>query len=174
MQGPEDWRHQLGTWRRQHGWDKCIRRGRCRVGALGAGMLGMSSRRFGTLGGMLGMSSRWVGTLDGTFGLSSWWVGTLLNGVLGVSSWWVGTLDGMLCVSCRQVGVALHQTSATLDHLDKHLFALDLDRCLDENSSEQTPWINLVTPTARQAKAEACDHLRHAQRNIREFVLRPV
>jgi hypothetical protein len=120
------------------------------------------------------MSSRWVGMLEGMFGLSSWWVGMLLNGVLGVSSWWVGTLDGMLCVSCRQVGVALHQTSATLDHLDKHLFALDLDRCLDENSSEQTPWINLVTPTARQAKAEACDHLRHAQRNIREFVLRPV
>jgi ferredoxin len=106
MQGPEDWRHQLGTWPRQHGWDKCIRCGRCRVGALGAGMLGMSSWRVGMLGGMLGMtSSRWVGMLDGMFGLSSWWVGTSLNGVLGVSSWWVGTLDGMLCVSSRQVGV---------------------------------------------------------------------
>jgi hypothetical protein len=34
--------------------------------------------------------------------------------------------------------------------LDKHLFASDLDKRLDDTgSSEQTAWINLVTPTVR-------------------------
>jgi hypothetical protein len=51
--------------------------------------------------------------------------------------------------------------------LDKHLFASDLDKRLDDTgSSEQTAWINLVTPTVRQAKAEADDHLSKSQQDI--------
>jgi hypothetical protein len=75
----------------------------------------------------------------------------------------------------RPAIIALYQTSATLDYLDKRLFALDLDKRLaDTSSSEQTAWINLVTPTVRQAKAEATNHLLRSQRDIREFFIRPV
>ena len=74
----------------------------------------------------------------------------------------------------RPAIVALYQTSATLTYLDKRLFALPLDKRLDLNSSEQRAWISLVTPTVRQAKAEADDHLRQTQPDIRGFFLRPV
>ncbi len=74
----------------------------------------------------------------------------------------------------RPAIVALYQTSATLKYLDKRLFALPLDKRLDLNSSEQRAWISLVTPTVRQAKAEADDHLRQTQPDIRGFFLRPV
>ena len=45
---------------------------------------------------------------------------------------------------------------------------------LDLKSPEQTAWrINVVTPTVRQAKAEAADKIQKARRDIREFFIRP-
>jgi hypothetical protein len=70
--------------------------------------------------------------------------------------------------------VALYKTADSLDYLDKRLFALDLDKRLGLRSSEQTAWINVVTPTVRQAKAEAATHLRNTQHDIREYFTRHV
>jgi hypothetical protein len=69
--------------------------------------------------------------------------------------------------------VALYQAADKLDYLDKRLFELTLDKRLDTKSHEQTAWINLVTPTVRQAKAEAADKLRTTQRDIRRYFILP-
>ena len=63
--------------------------------------------------------------------------------------------------------MALYQTAATLDYLDKRLFELPLLARLDLKSYEQTAWINVVTPTVRQCKAETADKLQKTQRDIR-------
>jgi hypothetical protein len=73
----------------------------------------------------------------------------------------------------RPAILALYASAAKLDYMDKRLFELPLDDRLDLRSSEQVAWINIVTPTVRQAKAEAAHLLRHTQRDIREFLLRP-
>jgi hypothetical protein len=70
--------------------------------------------------------------------------------------------------------VALYQKAASLNYLDKRLFALDLDDRLGLRSSEQAAWINVVSPTVRQAKAEADAHLRNTQHDIREYFTRHV
>jgi hypothetical protein len=70
--------------------------------------------------------------------------------------------------------VALYMTAATLDYLDRRLFDLTLKQRLGQNSHEQAAWINVVTPTVRQAKAEADDHIRKTQRDIREFFIRTI
>jgi hypothetical protein len=70
--------------------------------------------------------------------------------------------------------VALYQKAASLNYLDKCLFALDLDDRLGLGSSEQAAWINIVSPTVRQAKAEADAHLRNTQHDIREYFTRHV
>jgi hypothetical protein len=70
--------------------------------------------------------------------------------------------------------VALYQKAASLNYLDKHLFALDLDDRFGLRSSEQAAWINVVSPTVRQAKAEADAHLRNTQHDIREYFTRHV
>ena len=69
--------------------------------------------------------------------------------------------------------VALYNTAASLDYLDKRLFTLPLSERLTLRSHEQEAWINVVTPTVRQAKAEAADHTQRMQHDIREFLLRP-
>jgi hypothetical protein len=69
--------------------------------------------------------------------------------------------------------VALYKTADKLDYLDKRLFDLPLVDRLDQKSHEQTAWINVVTPTVRQAKAEAADKIHKTQRDIREFLIRP-
>ena len=45
--------------------------------------------------------------------------------------------------------VALYETSASLDYLDRRFFKLPLDKRLDLKSHEQTAWINVVTPNVR-------------------------
>jgi hypothetical protein len=70
--------------------------------------------------------------------------------------------------------VAVFKTAETLDYLDRRLFDLTLDKGLGQKSHEQTAWINVVTPTVRQAKAEADDHIRKTQRDIRDFFIRTI
>jgi hypothetical protein len=65
--------------------------------------------------------------------------------------------------------VALYRTVAHLDYLDKRMFSRPLAERLLQSSREQTAWIDIVTPTVRQAKAEAADHFRRCQRDIRGF-----
>ena len=69
--------------------------------------------------------------------------------------------------------VALYESGKKLDYLDRRIFDLPLDKRLDLKSHEQTAWINLHTPTVRQALAEAADKLQKTQRDIREFMIRP-
>jgi hypothetical protein len=68
--------------------------------------------------------------------------------------------------------VALYETAATLPYLDKRLFELPLIDRLDLKSHEQTAWINVTTPTVRQAKTEADDKLHTTQRDIRKYLFR--
>ncbi len=68
---------------------------------------------------------------------------------------------------------ALYHTAQHLDYLDKRIFTLPLEERLLQSSREQTAWINVVTPTVRQAKAEAADHLKRNQPDIRGFFRRP-
>jgi hypothetical protein len=53
------------------------------------------------------------------------------------------------------------------------MFELPLPDRPCEWSTEQVAWINIATPTVRQAKAEAAHLLQHTQRDIREFLIRP-
>jgi hypothetical protein len=77
-----------------------------------------------------------------------------------------------LLLGVRGAEMHLPDIRQTRPPLDKCLFPLDLDKPLDEtDSSEQAAWINLVTPTMPQAKTKADNHLRNAQRNVREFLL---
>jgi hypothetical protein len=73
----------------------------------------------------------------------------------------------------RPAIVALYQTADKLDYLDKRLFELPLDKRLELKSHEQAAWVNVTTPTVRQAKAEAADKIQRTQRDIREFFIRP-
>jgi hypothetical protein len=55
----------------------------------------------------------------------------------------------------RPAIVALYASATHLDYMDKRLFRIPpIDRLLVK-SREQAAWINIVTPTVRQAKAEA-------------------
>jgi hypothetical protein len=81
--------------------------------------------------------------------------------------------DAHLRNTLRPAVIALHQASATLDYLDQRLFAMPQADRLLLPSSEQTAWVHLLTPTVRQAKAEAENHLHRSQRDIREFLTRP-
>jgi hypothetical protein len=65
--------------------------------------------------------------------------------------------------------VALYKAADSLNYLDKRLIALDLDDRLGLRSSKQTAWINVVSPTVRQAKAEAAAKLRNTQHDIRKY-----
>ena len=69
--------------------------------------------------------------------------------------------------------VALYESGKKLNYLDRRIFDLPLDKRLGLKSHEQTAWINLHTPTVRQALAEAADKLKKTQRDIREFLIRP-
>ena len=69
--------------------------------------------------------------------------------------------------------VALYKTAEKLDYLDKRLFDLTLEVRLGLKSHEQAAWINVTTPTVRQAKAEAADKIQRTQRDIRAFFFRP-
>jgi hypothetical protein len=73
----------------------------------------------------------------------------------------------------RPAIVALYDSAAHLDYMDKRMFELPLQDRLRARSTEQVAWINIVTPTVRQAKAEAAHLLQHTQRDIREFLIRP-
>jgi len=69
--------------------------------------------------------------------------------------------------------VALYESANKLDYLDRRLFEMPLLARLDLKSDQQTAWINQVTPTVRQAKAEAADKLRTTQRDIRRYLILP-
>jgi hypothetical protein len=63
--------------------------------------------------------------------------------------------------------------AAHLDYMDKRLFEIPLVDRLLAKSREQAAWINIVTPTVHQAKAETVHLLGHNQRDIREFLICP-
>ena len=67
--------------------------------------------------------------------------------------------------------VALYMTADNLDCLNERLLELPLLKPFDLKSYEQTAWINVVTPTVRQAKAEAAGKLQNTQRYIRELFI---
>ena len=69
--------------------------------------------------------------------------------------------------------VALYQTAAMLDYLDKRLFELPLLARLDLKSHEQTTWINVITPPIQQCKAEAADKLQKTQQDTCQFFIQP-
>jgi hypothetical protein len=63
--------------------------------------------------------------------------------------------------------VALHKAADKPDCFDERLFeAPILTRLDDHKSHDQTAWINVVMPTARQAKADAADKIQQTQRDI--------
>ena len=66
-----------------------------------------------------------------------------------------------------------HVTYWIIQRLMKWRSNLPLDKRLDLKSHEQAAWINLHTPTVRQALVEAADKLQKTQRDIREFMIRP-
>ena len=67
----------------------------------------------------------------------------------------------------------LKRKAEKLDCLDKHLLDLPLANQSDRQSHDQTAWINVVTPTDRQAKPEAADNVQWTQRDIRQFFIQP-
>ena len=67
--------------------------------------------------------------------------------------------------------VALYRAGKKLNYLNRHIFELPLLARLDLKSHEQTAWINLHTPTVRQAQAEAVDKLQKTQRDIQSYFI---
>jgi hypothetical protein len=68
--------------------------------------------------------------------------------------------------------VALHAKADKLLHLDKRLFEMPLElRLTKTKSKEQSAWINVVSPTVRIAMAEADDHVKKSQPDIRKHFL---
>jgi hypothetical protein len=67
----------------------------------------------------------------------------------------------------------LKQKADKLGHLDKRLLDLPLANRFDQQSHNQTAWINVVTPTDRHAKPEAADKIHRTQRNVRHFFVQP-
>ena len=69
--------------------------------------------------------------------------------------------------------VALYEAGKKLTYLDRCIFELPLLARLDHKSHEQTAWIDLHTPTFRQALAEAADKLQKTQHNILSYFILP-
>jgi hypothetical protein len=67
--------------------------------------------------------------------------------------------------------VALHAKADKLLHLDKQLFKLPLKLRLRTKSKEQLAWINVVSPTVQTTRAEADDHVKKSQPDIRNYFL---
>ena len=70
----------------------------------------------------------------------------------------------------------LKRKSEKLDYLDKRLLDLPLANRSDQKSHDQTAWIawiNVVTPTDRQAKPDAADKIQRTPRDIRQFFIQP-
>jgi hypothetical protein len=60
-----------------------------------------------------------------------------------------------------------------LDCLDKRLLDLPLVNRFDQRSHNQTAWINVVTPTDRQAKPDAADKIQRTQRDVCQLFIQP-
>jgi hypothetical protein len=67
----------------------------------------------------------------------------------------------------------MKQKAKKLDCLDKGLLDLPMANRSDQRSQDQTAWINVVTPTDRQANPEAADKIHSTQRNVRQFFIQP-
>jgi hypothetical protein len=67
--------------------------------------------------------------------------------------------------------VALCAKADKLLHLDKRLFKMPLELRLKTKSKEQSAWINVVSPTLRTARAEAEDHVKKSQPDVRNCFL---
>ena len=70
--------------------------------------------------------------------------------------------------------VALCAAAAKLDCLDRQLFEMPLTARLLLKSHEQKAWLNVNTPTVRQATAQAADKKQKTQRDIRAFLILPL
>ena len=73
----------------------------------------------------------------------------------------------------RPAIVVLCETGKKLNCLDRRICELPLLERLKLKSHVQAAWINQVTPTVRQAKAEADDKLQTTQRDIRKYFTLP-
>jgi hypothetical protein len=68
--------------------------------------------------------------------------------------------------------IALCAKADKLMNLDKRLFEMPLElRLTKTKSKEQSAWINVVSPTVRTAMAEADDHVKKSQPDIRKCFL---